>query len=217
MSVFAEFEVPTDQFALEDILNDLPEVEIEIERVVASEDVLTPYFWVSNASPEEFETAAERDASVRDLIRVDTFDEAALYRAEWTKNVESIVFVYTQIGEVILDATYQGDIWQLEMRFDSREDLQTFQSWCEENEMTYTVTRLHELTQAHSGSQYGLTPKQREALVAVWQAGYYESPAETSLQAVADDLGISQQALSQRLRNGIDLLIANTLTTSSPS
>ncbi len=44
-----------------------------------------------------------------------------------------------------------------------------------------------------------LTEKQRTAAVRAMAAGYYERPRETSLEELAEDLGISKSALSQRL------------------
>ncbi|WP_226013466.1 helix-turn-helix domain-containing protein [Halomicrobium salinisoli] len=45
----------------------------------------------------------------------------------------------------------------------------------------------------------GLTEKQREAAVRAVASGYYERPRETSFGELADDLGVSKPALSQRL------------------
>ncbi len=45
-----------------------------------------------------------------------------------------------------------------------------------------------------------LTDKQREALKEAVQSGYYAAQGETSLAAIAADLGISTSALSQRLK-----------------
>lgn len=216
MSVFGEFELPAGAFALAETLNTLPEAVVEIERVVASEKMLTPYFWVANVSADDFERTAEDDSSIRNVSRLDTFDEGVLYRAEWTENIESIVYAYTKVGAVILDATGQEDMWQVQLRFDDQDQLTSFQKYCAENDISFQIKRLYELSHPHTGRQYGLTDKQHEALVEVWREGFFESPAETSLEEVADDLGISQQALSQRLRKAHNALIANTLATPPP-
>lgn len=44
-----------------------------------------------------------------------------------------------------------------------------------------------------------LTEKQRTAAVRALAAGYYERPREASLEELADEMGISKSALSQRL------------------
>jgi len=44
-----------------------------------------------------------------------------------------------------------------------------------------------------------ITKKQQEALETALDAGYYETPRETNLSALADELSISESAVSQRL------------------
>lgn len=217
MSVFAEFDLPASAFALEETLASLPEAVVEVERVVATEELLTPHFWVANVSAGAFEAATETDPSIRRLRRLDSFESATLYRAEWTENIESVVYAYTRVGGVILNATGHRDVWEVQFRFDDHDQLVAFQSHCADSGVTFQIKRLYEVSQPHTGRQYGLTEKQREALVAAWEAGLFESPAESTLDEIAAELGISQQALSQRMRNGYDALIANTLLTEPPS
>lgn len=63
-----------------------------------------------------------------------------------------------------------------------------------------------------AGGQFGVTPKQREALVTALQAGFYDIPQRATMTEVADTLGISQQALSKRLRRAHGNLVSNVLT-----
>ena len=49
-----------------------------------------------------------------------------------------------------------------------------------------------------------------------WEAGYFETPREATLEDLASDLEISQQALSNRVRRGLNTLISNTLRVRSP-
>ncbi len=46
---------------------------------------------------------------------------------------------------------------------------------------------------------YDLTDKQRQAATNAVAAGYYENPRETTVGELADELGISKSAMSQRL------------------
>ena len=45
----------------------------------------------------------------------------------------------------------------------------------------------------------GITEKQREAVLLAVEAGYYETPRRTDLGELADQLGVSKSAVSQRL------------------
>lgn len=216
MSVFAEFHVPTENFALAQTFRRAPETVIEIERVVATDELMTPYFWVSGDGRDEFPAAADADPSIQDLTQVDSFGEADLYRADWTENVESILYAYTQYGATIFEATGAADVWELRLRFDNRDLLREFQAYCVENDLPFDLQRLHDLAHPMTAGQYGLTDKQRDALVAAWETGYFDTPRQASLADVADQLGISQQALSNRLRRGQQTLIPSTLTVTPP-
>ena len=216
MSVFAEFHIPTEKFALEATFERAPDTVIEIERVAAATDALTPYFWVSDGSLERFEAAVAADPSIENLERIDAFDEAVLFRADWTENIESIVYAYTHIGAVILEATGSSDVWELQMRFDDHDQLREFQRYCVDHDLDFELQRLHDVTSPKTSSQYQLSDKQRDALVTAWEAGYFDPAADMTLADVADGLDISQQALSKRLERAHQTLIANTLTVTPP-
>ncbi|WP_227133655.1 bacterio-opsin activator domain-containing protein [Halorubellus salinus] len=216
MSVFAEFHIQTDAFALESTFEAAPDTVIEIERVAATTDLLTPYFWVSEGDFDDFEAAAGADSSIENLERIDEFDESILYRANWTENIESIVYAYTQIGAVILEATGSADVWELQMRFDNQQRLEQFQEYCVEHGLPFELQRLHDVASPKTSRQYELTEKQRDALVTAWETGYFRTDTDTTLEAVANELDISQQTLSNRLRRGYDSLIENTLAVTPP-
>ncbi|GAB3034700.1 helix-turn-helix domain-containing protein [Natronobiforma cellulositropha] len=216
MSLYGEFTVPAEAFALYRTLQATPDVVIEIERVAATEEVLTPYFWASGEDRETVAEAIENDPSVEGLTELDEFEEATLYRASWTENIESIVYAYTQVEATILEASGHRDRWELRMRFDDRERLEQFQSHCAAADIPFQLTQLHELSQPRTGSQFELTPKQHEALVTTWELGYY-GRSDVTLTDVAAELGISQQSVSQRLNRGYEKLIGNTLVVTPPS
>lgn len=54
---------------------------------------------------------------------------------------------------------------------------------------------------------YDLTPKQREAATKAVAAGYYQTPRETTIGELADELDISKSAMSQRL-NAVESKLA---------
>ncbi len=215
MSVFGEFYVPSNAFALHETLNSVSDMVIEIERVVATDEVLAPYFWVSGEQPATFEDAVADDPTIQNLEQLDEFQETALYRAEWTSHVQSIVYIYTEINAVVLEATGSNERWELRIRFDDREQLDKFQEYCHENEIAFNLQQLYDLSQPKTGGQYGLTPKQQEALVKAWEEGYFETPREASLEDVAEQLDITQQSLSKRVHRAHQSLIGNTLIVSS--
>lgn len=213
MSVIGEFTVPADALAMHQTLTATPGMTVEIERVVAHQSgALTPYFWIRGGDMERFETAIHDDPSVSKATRLDTHEDGTLYRAEWPPDVESVGHAYLQTGATILEAIGRNDHWKLRLRFDSREDVSTFNEYCEEHDIPIQVNRIYNPTTPKAGGQFGVTPKQREALVAALEAGFYEVPQNATMADVADTLGISQQALSKRLRRAHGNLVSTVLT-----
>ncbi|MDQ2052429.1 helix-turn-helix domain-containing protein [Natronolimnohabitans sp. A-GB9] len=217
MTLFGEFRFDLDAFPLTRTLSECPDAVVEIERIVVSEGVFSPYFWVDSPRLDAFEATADTDPSLEELERIDTFDDERLYRARWTDRVEKTVHGFVEPGIVILEASGDGTGWELRIRFDGQEQLTTFQSFCEDHDIQFVLQRLYRESQSMTAGQYGLSDKQREALVAAWNAGYFETPRQTTLEEVAESLDITHQSLSQRLRRAHDGLIANTLVVTPPS
>lgn len=212
MSIFGEFTIPATAFAFSETFAAEPETVIEIERVVATdEEYLTPYFWVSGVSAEAFEAAAEGDGSVSGLRELDRSDSMILFRAVWRDHVEAVVYAYTRVGASILEAKGHSEEWLLRMRFDARENIESFTEYLDGSDVSFRLERLHEIENPAVGGQYGLTRKQQEALVTAWEMGFFDLPRESSMAAVADELGITAQSLSDRLRRGQHSLVGNTL------
>jgi predicted DNA binding protein len=62
-----------------------------------------------------------------------------------------------------------------------------------------------------SGIWFGLTPAQRETLVAAVDGSYYPIPRRLSTEDLADRFDISDQAVTERLRRAIVALTENAL------
>lgn len=213
MTVMGEFTVHADDFALHHALSSAPNMVVEIERLVATtEDRIMPHFWVTGGDHERFESAFQADPTVRQTTRVDQVDDAILYRAEWTENIEAIVYAYVEIGATIIEATGTDERWEVTMRFDDENTVSEFHEYCRANGVSFELDRLYEQAQPMASSQYGLTPKQRETLVTAYEEGFFDVPQRTTMTELADRMGISQQALSKRLHHAHKNLIGSVLT-----
>jgi predicted DNA binding protein len=217
MSIIAEFTVPADEFALYRTLCEVPETVVEVERVVAhDEGHLVPYFWVSGEDYAEFEQRAEDDPSIEEITKLDEVEGANLYRAEWVHDVETVAYAMTNTGATLLNATGHDGRWSMELRFDTREGLSTFHTYLQENEVNADLQRLYEPSQPRVDGQPGLTDIQHETLVTALNEGYYNMPRDITMDELAAQFGVSQPALSKRLRNGHRTLIANSLMVQPP-
>lgn len=217
MSIFGEFRVPPRALALSETFESEPGAVVQIDRVVASDmNSLTPYFIVSGVSNEAFEAAASSDESIESLQQIQDAETGTMYRGRWADHVESLAREYTSEGTSILKARGNVSGWVLRVRFDGRTQIGEFTSHLRDHGFSFDLVRLHEMTSSQTGSQFGLTPKQQDALVTAWQMGYFDLPREASMEAVADELDITPQSLSDRLRRAQKTLIGDALRVAMP-
>lgn len=213
MSVLAEFLVPADQFVLADTLTAVPEVRIEIERVVAGTEDVTPYLWAFGEELDAFERALREDPSVKEiLILEEEQEDERFFRVRWEAHVPNLLSGVTDAKATILDAENTPDgTWQLKLLFPDRDRLGAFHDYCVDNDISCQLTRVYRAENPQEQGEYGVTEDQLEALEAAYRAGYFNVPRDTSLTELAEELDISRTALSARLRRGERNLLSNTV------
>ncbi|WP_276259271.1 helix-turn-helix domain-containing protein [Haloglomus litoreum] len=213
MSVFARFHLPVGEFALADALGHAAGARVELVRVTITREVLTPYFWATAEDLSAFHDALLADGSVSAVTLVGRFADVRLYRVAWADAVEAR---YADLRASVLGTVGTAEGWVFRVQFPDRDALAAFRDRFADAGVSFTVRSLTDLDSPPSGLQYGLTPKQSEAILAAWELGYYRKPREATLADVAADLDISQQALSDRLQRGHETLVRNTVVAPSP-
>lgn len=211
MVLVTEFSLAVDAFALADTLEAFPEVTVESDRLAAhSPGVTMPSFWATGDLPGDFDDAIASDPTVETLESTSEVGDDRIYYVRWVDDVVDLVERIIDHEGVILEATGGEDEWRLRIRFLTRDQVQDFQSYFDERGPTFRLERLFE--PRRRGHRRGdLTPEQFQALSVAADAGYFGVPRQTSIEAVAEELGISHQAASERLRRGTDRLIDDSL------
>ncbi|WP_175424245.1 helix-turn-helix domain-containing protein, partial [Haladaptatus sp. W1] len=103
---------------------------------------------------------------------------------------------------------YGDDDWEFELLFPSQDQLTRFHNLSRDNGIEYTLGKMQALSDAGASQLANIvTDKQREALVLAFQRGYFETPRQVTLSELADELDISQQSLSDRIRHGIEAVV----------
>ncbi|OVE84517.1 helix-turn-helix domain-containing protein [Natronolimnobius baerhuensis] len=211
MATEATFTVPSDQFPLGTIFTQLPDVTVELERLIPSRDVVIPYFWVRGTAVDDIESAFSAHPGVRQIQLVDSVDDEYLLRVEWSLEYDDVLSVLIETDIPLIKATGTNQQWTFDIRGDSRSDLATFHSRCREVGIPVTLTELHALTPVETETEAALTETQQNALVLAYERGYFESPREVTMEELGDELGISQQAVGSRLRRGTKHILGSTL------
>lgn len=211
MSVLTEFTVPADEFILYGTLKEISEIYVEIERIVANSEYVTPYFWASSDSFERFEQALGEDETVTSMTLLEDHDTERFYRVSWRQRTGTVSHAVSQLKASILEATNDGNEWNLKLLFPSESSLTKFHDYCSNCGLSFRLTRLYGSRHPNAFGKYEVTPKQREALMVALDLGYFNIPREATLEHVAKELDISPNALSTQLRRGHANLITNTL------
>ena len=75
MATEATFAVPSGQFPLGTIFDQLPGVKVELERIIPERDVVIPFFWVRGTRVDDIENAFDAHPGVREIRLVDRSEE----------------------------------------------------------------------------------------------------------------------------------------------
>ncbi|MFC4440472.1 MULTISPECIES: helix-turn-helix domain-containing protein [Natrialbaceae] len=216
MATEATFTVPSDQFPLGTVFEQLPDVTVSLERIIPAQDVVIPYFWVRGAVVDDIEGVFTDHPGVEDIRLVDSVADEYLLRVEWALEYSGVLSALIETGIPLIKAVGTKQEWVFNVRSDDRSDLATFQHRCRELEIPITLTELHALTPIET--EAALTETQQEALILAYEHGYFESPREVTMKDLGDELGISHQAVASRLRRGINQILGTTLSgTTAPS
>lgn len=200
MSVIVEFSLSSPRLNLHEATTAAPGVTIEVESVDGSPngDPNTVVL-ASGGDRDAFDAALRADPTVTDVTLLDEFPDYSLYRYRYGAETELRLYpVWVELGAAQLNIECRDGTWDLRIRFPSREALAEFQRVCERENVTFD---LHSIYGKSVGAKsQTLTDGQQEALRVALDAGYLDVPRSAPLSAVADELGVSEQSASERLR-----------------
>jgi len=211
MSVLAEFRAPVTAYPLSEELSDYPDISLEIDDIIPMGGS-SHYVWVTG---EAYNTLIEDLQSKPDAENVTVLDELpdrALVRFEWETGRSPVFDLVEEAGGRIAGAEGTPEGWALVINFPSQEDLRTFYELTQERGLDIRLQNLYEEDSPFPVDQFDISPKQRETLDVALAAGYFEVPRRATLADLADELGISEQGVSERLRRGLSTFLATMLT-----
>jgi predicted DNA binding protein len=211
MSVRATISIPAMEFPLGKALEVTPDATISVETMVPTQRSVMPYFWVPTEHAEEITAALGEDPVVVSVKELDTVDERTLIRIEWTDEVNGLVEAFVDWNAAVMDATGTGDDWTFDIRFPDYDALSGFYRQAVRNDVPVELTQIHDPATPERTNRYGLTANQHETLLTALDEGYFAVPRETTLVELADQIDISDSAVSQRIRRGLTTLISATL------
>jgi predicted DNA binding protein len=207
MATIAEFSIPASEFALRETLERRPDIVFEVDRVVANAtDSVVPYVTATQGEFEGLTSLLETDETVEEVELLADAEEERVYRMVWTQEAQIIGYMVAEQGATVETATAKNDQWHLRVLFPEREGIQAVDTYARENGYSLDLAQIYGVD-TREQARFELTDGQREALVMAVENGYYQIPRDFSQGDLADELGISHQALSERLRRGTEDLV----------
>ncbi|WP_306061322.1 helix-turn-helix domain-containing protein [Natronococcus wangiae] len=199
MSIVAEFTIPTNALPAGDTLAKNPDVQIEIERIVPTQESALPFFWVWGPDPETFMERVEQEPNVAEVDLLARVDDGALFRADWAPDAEIIQGI-KRLNAVIIEAIGTSEQWRFQVRTQEREAFNEFRELFLQQGITVHLDRLYSLSELVEGDAKSITPLQRDTLIAAYRGGYFEQPRQTTQEEIAKQFNVSPRAVSDRIR-----------------
>jgi predicted DNA binding protein len=159
-----------------------------------------------------FEADVRSHSAVESLTSLDRFGDRGLYRIEWRASPGDLLAAIERSEAVILEAWSDDASWCFRLRFPDHDALSAFHDAVVGLDIPIDIHRTYALLEPFEpGQLFDLTTEQREALVLALRRGYFASPSEVALDELADELGITRQAVSKRIRRGNEKILEGVL------
>jgi predicted DNA binding protein len=212
MGVIVELRIPTHQFTFGRHLPTRSDGATEIERMNTVGNDSVPLFSFSTPAEDRPDGGDPfGDVEGCRLEFVDALDDRELCIVSWDPEADPLFRLLDEHDGTVRRGTGSSETWTLEAEFPSHDDFSTFRSACDDIDASVEIQRVYNPTSTGTGAWYGLTPRQRRTLELAVERGYYDIPRRCTTIELADDLGISDQAVTERLRRGIVTFVTNAL------
>lgn len=199
MSVVLELSIPGSELSFGDVLETVPEIRIRFDRVVPVVAGSFSYVWVNAPERTIFEEAMQRNAITDSFRFLQREDGEFLYRIDWQPETDPFLQCLGEVDAAVLQAKGAANRWHFDLRFDTHDDVSYFQRCCSKRDVSISIERVLSGSGGEHSSEL-LTPCQRQTIALALERGYFDVPRRTTIVELAEELGISDQAVSARLR-----------------
>ncbi len=205
MSTIADLRLPAAETALATAFERAPAATFELESSVSK---TRPSLWVADVDRETADDAFRADPSVEAAELLVETDSRLLYDVTFADDSGTgrLWDGLLVDGGSLLEARASDGWWQVTVRYRDRETLCAAYDRLLDRGINVELRRVTDVTDT-GGHATRLTPEQQEALEAALEYGYFEIPRGVSMEELADELGISHQALSERFRRAYETLV----------
>jgi predicted DNA binding protein len=209
VTVIIEFQVPIDQVGLGAVVESAPAVSLELEPVIPAVVDGTVFVRVDTAESDGVERTLRGQPAVRAVEHLGREDDRVLYQLDWEGDSTPLFDELIDPDAAVLQGRLENGVWTFQVRFPTQEQASAFHEDCMSAGIDLTISRVIDAT--GSSRDTPLTEAQREALLLAFTEGYWDVPRQTTLVDLGEQLGVSDTAVSQRLRRAVAALIEDSL------
>lgn len=215
MSIILDFTIQTP--ILQAARAAVPEMTCEVLEERIGGGVAKIVFAVSGGEYSKLELALEDDPSIaehRSLSHAN--EEPRLCRVTLTPaGKQGMVYPFAVEQDVIFQSIrLTSTKTEIRASFPNREVIHAFQEYCEERDLDFRFVRIfreEKFTRQTNPTIEQLSSAQKEALLLALESGYFDIPRQTDFDELSDTFGISNQAMSQRVRRGLKAVLEATM------
>lgn len=216
MTTVVELEIPADRLGLARTFDRVSAFEFRIGGMIGG---APPLVWTGGPDRTTVRQALEADPSIDVIASVADDGDAAvdetgagptdqwLFRLEFGDGVKLFEQLVTENDGAILSARGDDHRWILKLLFHDRESVSACHDLLEQYEFGADVRRISGVNDLAT-ARTPLTETQYETICKAHEQGYFDVPREITLKELAAELGISHQALSERLRRSHAALVS---------
>lgn len=209
VTTITDIRVPAGEFPLGRILEEYPDVEIELERLVPTQAAIIPLFWMESGNESAVEETLRTDPLVEGVDVLTRTPDRALYSVSWSPDIDALVGALVDLSVDVLTAEGTADAWEFRLQFPGHEQLSQFRRRCQDEDIRIELLRVY--NPQTSPEEGPLTSEQEAALSAAYENGYWDVPRAVTQTELAEIVGISDNSLSQRLRRGVEVAVEELL------
>lgn len=212
MSISTKLYIEHERLAFAPTLRRLDGISINVVTQSNTNPGATVFpFLIRYDGPESIEEALDVDDTVERYELVDWTDGQGIYYIEHTEETKLISTVVTEVNGFLVQAESKSNGWLVRLVLPDREALNAIWEYAEKHDVRLDIIELYRNDDASGEGSFGLTDEQLAALQTAYERGYFDEPRGSSLNDVADEMGLSSTAMSGRLRRGMRNLIAATI------
>lgn len=204
--------IPVEDMPVSIAINRLPGCQYRVEQSAFTGRDCSIHLWITCDDPSAIAPFLDADASVASFERLLVRGSNHLYELELSHQLLVPRDIIRGHGGVVTEAYGHESAWILEARFPDRDTI----SEVDETFARYNIEVAYDAivqTDSTTDCSFGmLTDCQREALVTALEEGFFEIPRGITLAELADEIGVTHQALSERLRRAQETLVNEHLT-----